>query len=234
MDKSKKIITIVVIVISIILIGGISWYLLDTTGKINQGNFRINDILITSSVEVKEQEVPKQEGEQQPALTLSQIPFQLSQTNKIELLIPKDVEAKRIYLDDISISSPSKKGETVLTLNGKDRVDLNAETKEVDIYPAEKENQYYLEVQVDNVDFAKDVKVPEDTQSITYDGSILKLVGIKAEELEMEIKFNLNIVDITGKKNVCSMKFKFPTEEMIKNGISVTREEPTRYIFSVK
>ena len=37
--------------------------------------------------------------------------------------------------------------------------------KNVVLYTSEKENQYLVEIEIDNLNFAKDVKVPENTKS---------------------------------------------------------------------
>ena len=56
--KKKNIGTFLLILfVSIALVSSIGVYVLDNTGKVNQGNFRMNDIVIESSLNVVEKDV---------------------------------------------------------------------------------------------------------------------------------------------------------------------------------
>lgn len=244
MSKSKKTVIIIIILVSIALVFGISVKLLDTTGKINQGNFRVNDTVVTSTIDVEEQvtatekEVKNTEQTaateaktEEKAENLNKLTFKLSQKNTIALLITKDVEIKEMYLDNYNVTTPSKKGVIKTNING---VVTDLQTPKTILVPTEKDGQYYLEIKIDNTEFATDVKIPEGTNAVTFDGTILKLLDIKLSDIAFVAKFNLNIIDVTGKKNVCEFKFKLPNETLLTDGISITREENSNYVFSLR
>lgn len=248
MSKSKKTVIIIIILVSIALIFGISVKLLDTTGKINQGNFRVNDAVVTSTIDVEEQvistetevktteqtattEAKPEAKTEEKAENLNKLTFKLSQKNTIALLITKDVEIKEMYLDNYNVSTPSKKGVIKTNING---VVTDLQTPKTILVPTEKNGQYYLEIKIDNTEFATDVKIPEGTNAVTFDGTILKLLDIKLSDIAFVAKFNLNIIDVTGKKNVCEFKFKLPNETLLTEGISITREENSNYVFSLR
>ncbi|MDO4282102.1 MAG: hypothetical protein Q4D02_00530 [Clostridia bacterium] len=226
---SKKKIIFFVIVISLIITVLIAMNLLDTTGDINQGNFRINDLVVNSYAKVDELDTNEK------AENISDLTFNLSQNNKISILIAKNIDVSRIYLDNIKFVAPIKSGSLVLSQTGfEEEYDLNTKIESVEIYPEEKDDQYYIELNVDNVQFMNDVKAPENTKKITFDGTFLKDIDIKIEELQMSFECNLNIIDITGKKSVCSLKFKLPPEELLNNGISILRQDLSKYVFQLK
>lgn len=234
MKKKRNISIIIVIIVSIALIIGISIKILDNTGKINQGDYRLNDIVITSKIDVVESKTVEKTATSTDVTTaknINNLSFDLSQKNSIELLVSKDMEAKEAYIDNISLSEPSKKGEITFSINDKTQT-IDSLKKDIEL--KEKNNQYYVEIKIDNNNFVKEAKIPEGTNEISLDGTILDVLSIKLSEVSLELRFDLNIIDSSGKKNVCKLKFKMPSETLIKEGISVTREDKSNYIFSLR
>lgn len=245
MKKRRNISIIIVIIVSLALIIGISIKLLDNTGKINQGNYRLNDMVVTSKIEAIESKSAKETTTSTDTTAtntdtttanaektnINKLNFDLSQKNTIDLLITKDIEAKEVYINNVSLSEPSKKGEIVLSINGENQT---IDSSKKDITLKEKDDQYYLEIKIDNNNFVKEAKIPEGTNKISLDGTILDILNIKLSDIALELIFDLNIVDSSGKNNVCKLKFKMPTEALITEGISVTREDKTNYIFSLR
>jgi hypothetical protein len=232
MKKNNKTLFIfLAIIVAIAIIACAFYILLDTKGKINQGVFRTNDALITSLVTVEE----KQENKDQSMI--SDFLLDLSQKNVISLLIPKESEINDIYIDNIKVKYPNKKGKMYITQpNSKDKIELTEDIKEkkVNIYTEDKENQYLVEIEIDNMDFAKDVKVPEDTKVVRFDGTLLSLTGMDIEEIMFEISFDLNILDKANKLSACSIDLKLPGYELANSGIGVTRGNLNDYIFFLK
>ena len=232
MKKNNKTLFIfLAIIVAIAIIACAFYILLDTKGKINQGVFRTNDALITSLVTVEE----KQENKDQSMI--SDFLLDLSQKNVISLLIPKESEINDIYIDNIKVKYPNKKGKMYITQpNRKDKIELieDIEEKKVNIYTEDKENQYLVEIEIDNMDFAKDVKVPEDTKVVRFDGTLLSLTGMDIEEIMFEISFDLNILDKANKLSACSIDLKLPGYELANSGIGVTRGNLNDYIFFLK
>ncbi|MEG0873515.1 MAG: hypothetical protein RSE00_00700 [Clostridia bacterium] len=240
MKKTKNIIIIIIIAMSIALIVGISIKLLDTTGTINQGNFRINDAVITSSVDVieadeQEKTTQQESNAENKSQGLSALTLNLSQNNKIALLVTKDMEAEQIYIDNISFRAPEKKGIFTIEQKGKEeKISLDEEIQPIKINKEIIEDQYYIELLIKNQDFLKNAKIPESNKSVTYDGTVLKILDIKLAQIQFFIKFDLNIIDKTGKKNVCKFDLELPDAELLDSGISINRENAPAYVFRVK
>lgn len=54
MDKVKYISIIIIAIASVVVTILVANLLLDTTGKVNQGNFRVSDVIVESSATLKE------------------------------------------------------------------------------------------------------------------------------------------------------------------------------------
>ena len=229
--NNKNLLMFLAIIVAVAIIACAFYILLDTKGKINQGSFRTNDVLLTSLVTVEE----KQENKEQSMI--SDLLLDLSQKNVISLLIPKDSEINDIYIDNIKVKYPSKLGNMYITQpNRNDKFELkkDMEPQKVNIYTEDKENQYLVEIEIDNIDFAKDVKVPEDTKVVRFDGTLLSLTGMNIEDIMFEISFDLNILDKTNKLSACAIDLKLPGYELATSGIHVIRGNLNNYVFFLK
>lgn len=229
--NNKALLIILIIIVSIAIIALTFYILLNNKGKINQGTFRTNDALITSLVTVEE----KQENKEQSMI--SDLLLDLSQKNVLSLLIPKESEIKEMYIDNIKVKLPNKMGEMYITQpdrNEKTKLSENMKNQRVDIYSSEKENQYLVEIEIDNMDFAKDVKVPENTKIVKFDGTLISLTGMNIDDLKFELSFDLNIMDSSDKLSACNISLKLPGYELATAGIGVKRENLNDYVFYLK
>src|SRR5574344_943409 len=227
--NNKAMLTFLIVIVSVAIVACFFYILLDNTGKINQGVFRTNDAIITSLVTVQE----KQENKEQSMI--SDLLLDLSQQNTLSMLITKDSTIKEMYIDNIKYNLPSKIGTMYITQpNREEKYELNDDLKKVNIYSEDEGNQYLVEIQVNNVDFAKDVKVPEDTKLVKFDGTLIGLTGMDVKDLMFNISFNLNIIDQNDKLNVCKINMSLPGYELANSGIGITRENLSKYVFSVK
>lgn len=226
---NKKKLIFFVIIVSLVITVLVAMTLLDTTGNVNQGNFRINDMVINSYAKINEKDT------NESAENISDLTFSLSQKNKIDILVAKNIDASKIYIDNIRFNEPIKKGNLNIYQTGTEqKYELNNELKSIEITPIEKDGQYHIELNIDNLDFMDDVKAPEDTKKITFDGTFLNDLNIKADDLKMYFECKLKIVDLTGKISECNFKFKFPSEDLLINGISVLRQDISKYNFILK
>lgn len=229
--NNKTLLVILIILVVVAIIACIFYILLNSKGKINQGVFRTNDVIITSLVTVEEKQ------EEQEESMISDFLLDLSQKNVLSLLIPKESEINDIYIDNIKIKYPIKMGQMYLTQpNRNDKIILNEDIKKekVNIYTQEKEDQYLVEIEIDNIDFAKDVKVPEDTKVVRFDGTLISLTGMDVKDLMFEVSFDLNIEDKSNKLSACSIDLKLPSYELANSGIEVKRENLNDYVFFLK
>lgn len=229
--NNKALLIFLTIIVAVAMIACAFYILLDTKGKINQGSFRTNDVLLTSLVTVEE----KQENKEQSMI--SDLLLDLSQKNVLSLLIPKESEIKDIYIDNIKIKYPTKMGKMYITQpNRKEKVELTEDIKnqKVNIYTEDKENQYLVEIEIDNMDFAKDVKVPEDTKVVRFDGTLISLTGMNVEDIMFKISFDLNIVDKSNKISACNIDLKLPGYELANTGVEIKRLNLNDYVFFLK
>ena len=229
--NNKTLLVFLIILVVVAIIACIFYILLNSKGKINQGVFRTNDVLITSLVTVEEKQEKQEES------MISDFLLDLSQKNVLSLLIPKESEINDIYIDNIKIKYPIKMGQMYLTQpNRNDKIILNEDIKKekVNIYTQEKEEQYLVEIEIDNMNFAKDVKVPEDTKVVRFDGTLISLTGMDVKDLMFEVSFDLNIEDKSNKLSACSIDLKLPDYELANAGIEVKRENLNDYVFFLK
>ncbi len=225
--KKNKFIPFLIIIIAVALIVIVSKLVLDNTGKINQGVFRVNDLIVKSVVNTEEIQ------SETTASAISDIKFNASQENQISILVAKDSEAQSIYIDNISIKGPEKKGNIFISESDKEKQNIN-EIKKIDIYPVDRDGQYLIQLNVINSNFLTNANLPDNTSAVTFDGTLLNTLGIKISEVNFKLNFSLNIVDSTGKVNVCKFKLDIPSEELLSNGISVIREDVNNYRFYIK
>lgn len=229
--NNNTLLVFLIILVVVAIIACIFYILLNSKGKINQGVFRTNDVLITSLVTVEEKQEEKEES------MISDFLLDLSQKNVLSLLIPKESGINDIYIDNIKIKYPIKMGQMYLTQpNRNDKIILNEDIKKekVNIYTQEKEDQYLVEIEIDNMNFAKDVKVPEDTKVVRFDGTLISLTGMDVKDLMFEVSFDLNIEDKSNKLSACSIDLKLPDYELANAGIEVKRENLNDYVFFLK
>lgn len=229
--NNKTLLVFLIILVVVAIIACIFYILLNSKGKINQGVFRTNDVLITSLVTVEEKQEEKEES------MISDFLLDLSQKNVLSLLIPKESGINDIYIDNIKIKYPIKMGQMYLTQpNRNDKIILNEDIKKekVNIYTQEKEDQYLVEIEIDNMNFAKDVKIPEDTKVVRFDGTLISLTGMDVKDLMFEMSFDLNIEDKSNKLSACSIDLKLPDYELANSGIEVKRENLNDYVFFLK
>ncbi len=137
-------------------------------------------------------------------------------------------------MDNISFTKPNMQGDIAFYQNNEKDERISLDEKKVELLPEEKDGQIFVSLNLDNLEFMKDVKIPDGTNAITFDGTMLKVLDVKFSDLSMKFKFNLNIVDETGKLSVCKVSLKFPEEDLINNGISITRKDTKDYVFSIE
>lgn len=229
--NNKALIIMSIIIIAILIVACIIYILLNNTGRINQGFFRTNDVLIKSIVSVEEKQDKKEES------MISDLSLDLSQKNTISMLIPKEEEIKDIYIDSIKLKAPKTAGQMYLSQpNSNDKVIINQDIKneKVNIYTEDKDNQYLVEIEIDNSNFARDVKVPENTRVVKFDGTLISLTGMNVEDLMFKISFDLNIVDKQDKISTCSIDLKLPGYELANAGIAITHGKLNDYVFYLR
>lgn len=243
-NQGNRFIQFVVVVASIIIIVLLCVFLLDTTGKINQGNFRVNDVVIYSAADV--QDTPAQNAavtadttanaSQQTAENLSDVKFNVSQKNYISFLIakPDTINVESIYIDNVKITYPKLYENMYIYQSEDKKIDLKSKNIKLDLTKEDQDGQFLVKFNIDNINCIKQAGVPENTTSITYDGTIFSILNTKISDISFNIEFNLNIADSSGKINICKVKLNLPNQMLITSGVSIVNEDTGDFPFRIK
>lgn len=235
--KSSLFIFLFAIILAAILLYIIYAHLFNTKGKVNQGNYRVSDLVIKSIADVQDTGLPENQ-ETSDVKDLSNITINVSQDNNILLQLANNgkVDVDSIYLDNISYTAPIKLGSIICYQQDQDqKYDLS---KNVDKIPIKlvttSDGQYLINLNINNQDMIKNQKVPKETTLLTYDGTILKTFQIPYQSIIFSIKFDLNIKEKSGKIEKCTFNFELPNQNLIDKGISITREKIDSYNFVIQ
>lgn len=229
MSKNKFFLVLFITIITIVIIAGVLYFTTNTDNKINKGNFRISDAVLKSSVYIEQ----KQGNEQ--ITELSNMVLDISQCNELIMYLVGNIDIQKITIGNIRCSKPKKKGTMNFYQKDNESV-VNVENfkEEYELKIINEENQYYIDLYIDNARFLTDSNVPSTTKIVKFDGTILELLNISFSDIYFTISFNINVYDSVGKKNVCKVKLNLPDKEITTNGISIQKQDLLNYVFSVK
>ncbi len=228
MDKVKYISIIIIAIASVVVTILVANVLLDTTGKVNQGNFRVSDVIVESSATLKEVQ-----DEEKKLEKLSDIAFDVSQTNTISILIESNAEATEINIENIVITEPLLKGEMKISQEGHDKFDVTPELTSLPIDLEEDDGKYVITLLIDNNNVITNQSVGEDVEKIQYDASIFNALKVDVSQLKFNVSFDIVIKDTTGKIVKTNINLNMPTDETFSNGMSILRQDVTNSIFSI-
>lgn len=238
MDKVKSVVIAIVAIISVVVISVIANKLLDTTGKVNQGNFRISDIVVESSAKVDEVQ-----GDIE-ITRVSDYLFDITQTNMISMLIEANTEASEIIIDNLEMTHPTTIGKLTLfnIENPEDyrkkrtKLDEVEYTEEVtSINPVILQNEsgnYIINFGIENQNCAVNQRLSESVTTYTYDAGILKVLGYDANTLKFDVSFDLTIIDTAGTKVKTRVTLKMPNDEIFTAGMSTLHQDVSKFMFS--
>jgi hypothetical protein len=237
-NKKNKFINILIGIISLAIVVLLCTFLLDATGKINQGSFRVNDLVISSTVAIVDNEVKKETTDttQKTEFSLSDLRLDVTQKNEISFLIVKtsDSEIADIYIDNIKTNYPVLTENMFIYQKEDNKIDLKTENIKLTLNKEDKDGQYLIKINIDNSNCIKGAVIPEATTSIVYDGTVFKVLNTKISDIVFDIEFNLNITDSNGRTNICKTKLYLPSELLVTNGISIIKEVPGNFPFRIK
>ena len=220
MKVKGKIIAFFVIVLSILLIFGVLSFVLDNTGKVNQGNFRVVDMVVTSGIDV----IDNSESELEK---ISDISF--------SLLLSKSDNVDKIYIDNIKLKDPEKKGDVYISqssVEGKRKIEGNMD--EIILNPIDKDNGSLIEININNEYFAQNLNVPDSKNELSFDGKILNDFGININDIEFTVSFDLKIKEKNGTINVCKLEYNFPDPRIVTQGTVIERKNLESVNFKIQ
>ena len=228
MDKVKGIAIIIVAIVSVLVTVLVANILLDTTGKVNQGNFRISDVVVRSSADVKEVQ-----DENIELKKLSDMIFDITQTNQISILIDPNVKASSIRIENLNISDPALKGNMQIYQTKDKKYDVTPELKSIDLDLQQEEEKYVVNLYINNNNVLTNQKVDETVETIQYDATIFKTLGIDISSLKFNVSFDLLITDESGNTVKTSISLNMPTDETVEAGMSILKQDTSNYIFTI-
>lgn len=228
MDKVKGIAIIIVAIVSVLVTVLVANILLDTTGKVNQGNFRISDVVVRSSADVKEVQ-----DENIELKKLSDMIFDITQTNQISILIDPNVKASSIRIENLNISDPALKGNMQIYQTKDKKYDVTPELKSIDLDLQQEEEKYVVNLYINNNNVLTNQKVDETVETIQYDATMFKTLGIDISSLKFNVSFDLLITDESGNTVKTSISLNMPTDETVEAGMSILKQDTSNYIFTI-
>ncbi len=229
MDKVKGIIIIIVAILSVVTTVIIATKLLDTTGEINQGNFRISDVVVMSTAELTE----VQDDETVDMKKLSDFVYDVSQINNVSILIESNIEATDMYIDNLTVTDPELKGNMNICQEDHKKSEITPELKRIDLKTERENGKYVINLCIDNDNVITDKSVSDNIEEIVYDASIFKYLDIDVNSLKFDVSFDLYITDISGQTVKTTMKLEMPTDETVHEGMSVLKQDVSNYIFTI-
>ena len=228
MDKVKGIAIIIVAIVSVIVTVLVANILLDTTGKVNQGNFRISDLVVRSSADVKEVQ-----DENIELKKLSDMIFDITQTNQISILIDPNVKASSIRIENLNISDPALKGNMQIYQTKDKKYDVTPELKSIDLDLQQEEEKYVVNLYINNNNVLTNQKVDETVETIQYDATMFKTLGYDISSLKFNVSFDLLITDESENTVKTSISLNMPTDETVEAGMSILIQDTSNYIFTI-
>lgn len=228
MDKVKGIAIIIIAIVSVIVTVLVANVLLDTTGKVNQGNYRISDVIVRSSADVKEVQ-----DENVELTKLSDMIFDITQTNQISILIDPNVKANNIRIENLTVSDPILRGKMEIYQNEDKKYDITPELKSIELDLEQENEKYVLNLYINNKDVLTGQRVAENVETIQYDATMFKTLGIDISSLKFNISFDLLITDEAGNTVKTTIALNMPTEETVEKGMSILKQDTSDYIFTI-
>lgn len=228
MDKVKGIAIIIIAIVSVIVTVLVANVLLDTTGKVNQGNYRISDVIVRSSADVKEVQ-----DENVELTKLSDMIFDITQTNQISILIDPNIKANNIRIENLMVSDPILRGKMEIYQNEDKKYDITPELKSIELDLEQENEKYVLNLYINNKDVLTGQRVAENVETIQYDATMFKTLGIDISSLKFNISFDLLITDEAGNIVKTTIALNMPTEETVEKGMSILKQDTSDYIFTI-
>jgi hypothetical protein len=222
MEKRTVFYILLTIILSI-LVFALTLKLVFRTEKINEGRFRVVDVIVTSEAVLTDKTA------ENDAWSLN-----ISNRNILSMLINKTEDAKisKIYLSEIKVKANNPIA--FYMLDNEAKLTLTNVPQKLDVeYEIEENGQIKLEMVALNENVLKNWIVPEGVNEIICDGRIFNMAGLGLKDIEFDLQFKLNIVEETGKINTVFVNLTLPTEALLINGADVRRLDRTEFKFKV-
>lgn len=207
---------IISIIVLILLVNALM-----TNSKVNEGKFRVSDVLLTSTAVLED-----------TSDITSKWTFNVHQNNKISILVIPSTDAFSAKLTDIAAT---KSGVELYQVGNEDEKINIDNTKELKLVSTVKEDGNVLyEIEFVNKNVLENFEIPSTTTEIMHDATIFKLAGLSNKDLQYTVAFKLNLQDDMGKMSFMNISLKLPQGDLVTNGSSVNRLDLSEFVFKVK
>ena len=202
--------------------------------------FSVEKIYLCSSANVIDNSVEKN-LQDLSIYQYADIAIHINNRKNIEELTNKNT-IKQLYIDNISLEASSDIGEKSLfytnSLNigqntdfqnavATDRIDFNIIYTNSDNNMADYSKPTFytdcsnpITLKYLNNNIVKGYKMNEDS-SISFDGKLLKKVGIPVDDIKCNIKFRVNIINNNEEKFSCWLNFDIPLDNLYSKGTTI-------------
>lgn len=226
MNKKNLIMWVISLTVAVALLIIISKLIFSGINKLNQGQFRVTDAIVTSTATVEDVSNDKAKWE-----------INISQKNRLSLLIQGMDEAKisKVEIDNMKIINKPKVGALYISEpRTKEVKDIQSNNDSVAIYVDKKpDGSNMIEIDILNKDIIKNFVIAEGVKEIRHDGTAIGLVGKTISDISFKVSFNLNITATNGKKCSSKITLNLPDKTLITNGQVVTRLPLNEFNFRV-
>lgn len=226
--KINGLIVIIIAIVSVVATVVIASKLLDTTGKVNQGGVRVSDIIIESTAKLTEVQ-----DKESPLTKLSDLAFDISQTNDINILLEVQQEISQINIENFSINYPQLKGNLEFGQKDYEQYEINEQLVSLPIKTEKQDDYYIVSLCLDNDNVLQDKSVDDSIEELQYDARIFDILGVDTNQLKFGVSFDLVVTDITGKIAKTTINLNMPTDETFTKGMSILRQDASQFIFTV-
>ena len=76
-------------------------------------------------------------------------------------------------------------------------------------------------------------RVAENVETIQYDATMFKTLGIDISSLKFNVSFDLLITDEVGNTVKTTIALNMPTDETVEKGMSILKQDTSDYIFTI-
>ncbi len=225
--KINGLIVIIIAIVSVVATVVIASKLLDTTGKVNQGGVRVSDIIIESTAKLTEVQ-----DKESPLTKLSDLAFDISQTNDINILLEVQQEISQINIENFSINYPQLKGNLEFGQKDYEQYEINEQLVSLPIKTEKQDDYYIVSLCLDNDNVLQDKSVDDSIEELQYDARIFDILGVDTNQLKFGVSFDLVVTDITGKIAKTTINLNMPTDETFTKGMSILRQDASQFIFT--
>ena len=207
---------IISIIVLIVLVNALM-----TNSKVNQGKFRVSDVLVTSTAVLED-----------TSEITSKWTFNVHQNNKLSILIVPSSEEFSAKITDLA---STKSGLEVYQVGNEDAKINIDNTKELKLVSTVNEDGNVLyEIEFANKNILSNFEIPKETTEIAHNATVFGLAGVTNKELEYLVAFKLNLQDNMGKTSVMNISLKLPQGDIVTLGNSVKRLDLSEFVFKVK